>query len=43
MNNNIRFLYELTYIKKYVFERRTFRSEIIIGNWKPFKNDEKCF
>ena len=23
--------------------RRTLRSETIFGNWKPFKNDEKCF
>ena len=24
-------------------ERRTQRSETIFDNWKPFKNDEKCF
>ena len=23
--------------------RRTLRFEIFFGNWKPFKNDEKCF
>ena len=23
--------------------RRTLRSQVIFGNWKPFKNDEKCF
>ena len=23
--------------------RNTFRSEAIFGNWKPFKNYEKCF
>ena len=23
--------------------RHTLKSEIIYGNWKPFKNDEKCF
>ena len=23
--------------------RCTLRSEKIFGNWKPFKNDEKCF
>ena len=26
-----------------VIERRTLRSVDIFGNWKPFKNDEKCF
>ena len=28
-----------------VFEayRRSLRSEIIFGNWKPFKNDENAF
>ena len=25
------------------FLKRTLRSEIIFDNWKPFKNDEKCF
>ena len=24
-------------------QRRTLRSEIIFGDWNPFKNDEKCF
>ena len=24
-------------------KRRTLRSETIFDNWKPFKNDEKCF
>ena len=23
--------------------KRTLRSELIFDNWKPFKNDEKCF
>ena len=23
-------------------QRCTLRSEIIFGNWKPFKNDKKC-
>ena len=26
-----------------IYWRRTLRSEKIFGNWKPFKNDDKCF
>ena len=27
----------------FLSQRRTLRSETIFGNWKPFKNNDKCF
>ena len=36
-------IYQMEILVKLSSSRCTLRPETVFGNWKPFKNDEKCF